>query len=75
MEFLNVGDDVGQYVDLQNVPSADDLTVMFWMKARELHNASVIDRIPNDTSGAGWTVKIRTNDWKPPSPTATESRG
>ena len=50
-----------QHVDLSSVPSTDNLTVMFWMKAAATGNMVPIDKLPDDDSGAGWNIKLRSD--------------
>ncbi|HEY3379123.1 MAG TPA: LamG-like jellyroll fold domain-containing protein [Armatimonadota bacterium] len=49
-QAVNCGTSVG------NSPA---MTVAFWMKANALSYYEPIDKIPNDTSDAGWTVSLR----------------
>ncbi len=49
-----------QYVDCGNEPgSASALTVSFRMNPASLQNSTLIDKVPNDSSGLGWVVRIR----------------
>lgn len=63
LEFLNVGDDQRQYVDLSNVPGTDDITVMCWAKLNVIgHDQFLLDHSPDGDSGKGWTLYFDNND-------------
>lgn len=57
-------DGVDDYVDCGPQPdTSDHLTVALWFNAAKIQNSSLIDKFPDDDSGAGWTIKI-TEDQK-----------
>jgi concanavalin A-like lectin/glucanase superfamily protein len=60
VDFINSGDDIGQSVNLDNVPVAGDLTVAFWMNSDSVRNCVPIDKLPNGGT-AGWNIKVRDN--------------
>ncbi|MBN1844121.1 MAG: hypothetical protein JW810_00440, partial [Sedimentisphaerales bacterium] len=61
LEFINNGNAIesDQIVDLSNVPVMDDMTVMFWMKAKSTSKGKLLDKLPADASGAGFTIYKR----------------
>jgi Concanavalin A-like lectin/glucanases superfamily len=59
LQFINSGEDVDQAVDLSVVPGTDDITIMFWMNADSESKGKPIDKLPDGTSGTGFTIYKR----------------
>ncbi len=61
LQFINSGDDVGQYVDLSVVPGTDDMTLMFWAKPAAVDYMQPLDKLPltDPPGGAGWSARLR----------------
>ncbi|MGN6627072.1 MAG: LamG domain-containing protein, partial [Tepidisphaeraceae bacterium] len=51
-----------QYGDAGPLPgSAATLSVSLWFNASSLKNQTLVDKLPNDASGAGWAIKLRSD--------------